>query len=61
MTEATPLLNDTQAAEVLGLSIHTLRIWRHQSKGPSFIKLGRSVRYDPADLRRFVEESRVSQ
>lgn len=33
------------AAHYLGLSHHTLEIWRHKGEGPPFVKLGRAVRY----------------
>jgi DNA-binding transcriptional regulator YiaG len=38
-------LTETQAAEHLGLSIATLRAWRHRAKGPRFVRFGRAVRY----------------
>ena len=33
-----------------GLSVATLRAWRHRGKGPRFLRLGRSVRYLPSDV-----------
>jgi len=43
------LLNDKDAAQYVGLSVHTLRRWRvdpaKAESGPPFIKLGHSVRY----------------
>ena len=38
------------AAERLGLSVSTLNKWRTQGRGPSFVKLGRSVCYRTEDL-----------
>ncbi len=52
------LLNENQAAERLGLKVKTLQAWRQQGKGPAFIKLGRSVRYNHADLVAFLESNR---
>ena len=49
------LLNDIQAAEFLGMKPQTLRNWRHQRKGPDYIKFDHSVRYREEDLRDFVE------
>jgi hypothetical protein len=40
MTEALPLLNDSEAAKRLGVSPATLRSWRCRGIGPCFIKMG---------------------
>ena len=45
---------ETQAAEHLGLSIATLRAWRHRGRGPRFVRFGRAVRYLRADLDNFI-------
>jgi len=52
------LVNETEAARILGLSVKTLRRWRWAGKPPCFLKLGGAVRYDPADLEAFIEQSR---
>jgi len=58
--EAKRSLTTTQAAEYLGISIGTLQNWRSkkESFGPPFVKVGRSVRYDPLDLQRWRDERR---
>jgi predicted DNA-binding transcriptional regulator AlpA len=53
-----PAMNETAAAELLSLSVATLRAWRHRKQGPAFVKFGRSVRYLASDLRAFIEGSR---
>ena len=55
----TTALTERQVAEHLGLSVATLRAWRHRGKGPRFLRLGRSVRYLPADVDEFVRASAV--
>jgi excisionase family DNA binding protein len=55
----TRALTEREVAELLGLSVATLRAWRHRGKGPRFLRLGRSVRYLPADLTDFVRASAV--
>jgi excisionase family DNA binding protein len=55
----TTALTERQVAEQLGLSVATLRAWRHRGKGPRFLRLGRSVRYLPADVDEFVRASAV--
>jgi excisionase family DNA binding protein len=51
------LLTPLQAAEVLQLSPWTLAQWRHQGRGPAFVRLGRLVRYRQEDLTQYVEGS----
>ena len=57
----TRALTEREVAELLGLSVATLRAWRHRGKGPRFLRLGRSVRYLPADLADFVRASAVDR
>lgn len=52
------LLNVSEAARFLAVSISTLYGWVWQRR-ISFVKLGRAVRFDMADLKRFVEENRI--
>ena len=59
MSDTTRALTEREVAELLGLSVATLRAWRHRGKGPRFLRLGRSVRYLPADLADFVRASAV--
>jgi excisionase family DNA binding protein len=58
-TRRTTALTERQVAEQLGLSVATLRAWRHRGKGPRFLRLGRSVRYLPSDVDEFVRASAV--
>ena len=46
------------AAEFLAVSVSTLYGWVWQRRIP-FIKVGRAVRFDTADLQAFVEENRI--
>ena len=59
MPETTRALTEREVAELLGLSVATLRVWRHRGKGPRFLRLGRSVRYLPSDVADFVRASAV--
>lgn len=54
------LLNEREAAGVLGLKVATLRRWRWAGKGPCFLKIGSAVRYDPPELAAFIEAARRS-
>jgi hypothetical protein len=45
------LLDTAQAALFLGgMGERTLQNWRVRGDGPAFLRVGRSVRYDPRDL-----------
>ncbi len=59
MSDTTRALTEREVAALLGLSVATLRAWRHRGKGPRFLRLGRSVRYLPADVADFVRASAV--
>jgi predicted DNA-binding transcriptional regulator AlpA len=54
------LLNEHEAAHVLGLKVATLRRWRWAGKPPRFLKIGAAVRYDPAELTGLIEAARRS-
>jgi hypothetical protein len=51
-------LTEADAAGRLGLKVATLRAWRHQRRGPAFLRLGRAIRYLPADIDAFLEANR---
>jgi excisionase family DNA binding protein len=51
-------LTERQAAERLGLKVATLRAWRHQRRGPAFVRLGRAVRYLREDVEEFLRANR---
>jgi predicted DNA-binding transcriptional regulator AlpA len=53
------LLPEREAASLLGYTARSLQIWRHQKKGPPFIKLyNRSIRYRRKDLMNWINENR---
>jgi hypothetical protein len=52
------LMREAEAARRLGTSVRTLQKWRCNGKGPRFVRLGRSVRYDPADLEACIARGR---
>jgi hypothetical protein len=49
------LLTASETAALWGLRPATLARWRWAGHGPAYIKVGRAVRYDPLELRRWVE------
>lgn len=55
------LMTTKEAAEKLGLTTHTLDCWRcKKNMELPFVKIGRSVRYDPMDVQRFIEKRKVA-
>ena len=55
------LLTDIEAAEILELSVSTLRRWRCEGRGhgPAWLKMGGNVRYDLRDLEAWLNECRT--
>ena len=49
-----------QASEYLGLAVSTLNKWRCHGGGPTFIKMGRAVRYRVEDLDEFIFKGRAN-
>jgi excisionase family DNA binding protein len=60
MTDTQPLLDIDAAAAYLGTSVHFMRRLVRE-KRVTFYKLGKFVRFDPADLREFVNKGRVER
>jgi len=50
------LLTISQAAAYLNVPVATLRWWRTEGAGPPAVKLGRHLRYDKAEVDRWVAE-----
>lgn len=54
------LLDETETAELLGLSVPTLRDWRcRKTRALPYLKLGASVRYDPDAAWRWLSANAV--
>jgi len=54
------LMREADAARLLELSVRTLQKWRWSGKGPEFLRLNGAVRYNRADLFRFISAARRS-
>jgi predicted DNA-binding transcriptional regulator AlpA len=55
--DAAALLNEKEAGRFLSMSYRTLQSWRSAGEGPSYLKLGRSIRYRRSDLLTWVDEN----
>ncbi|MDD5718942.1 MAG: helix-turn-helix domain-containing protein [Candidatus Krumholzibacteria bacterium] len=56
------LLTEFQAAEILRISVFSLRRWRSERRGqgPAWVRLGRAIRYEPSELERYVSACRCT-
>lgn len=52
------MLNPKQVAEVLDVSLETLKSWRYHGKGPAYCKPG-GVMYKTSDIRAYIESTRI--
>jgi hypothetical protein len=52
------LLDERAAAQLLGVKPRTLQVMRARGDGPTFLKIGRSVRYSTSDLSKYVDRNR---
>jgi predicted DNA-binding transcriptional regulator AlpA len=53
--EDDPLINQEQAAVVIGVKPPTLAMWRHKDKGPPYRKIGRSAFYRRSDIEQWLD------
>ncbi len=55
------LINEKEAAEIIGFSVRALQNWRLRGGGPNYVKVAaRSVRYRRRDLLAWMEEHIVA-
>jgi len=53
------VVNEVKAAKIICVAVQTLRNWRHQRKGPAYLKISRAVRYKVKDLESFIDSKRI--
>jgi hypothetical protein len=58
--ESIRLFTETEVAEILRLSVRTLQAWRLNGVGPVYVREGRAIRYEYADLLAWVAASKVA-
>ena len=51
-------VDEKRAARFLGVAVQTMRNWRHQRRGPAYVKMGRSVRYQVEDLVKYLKKKK---
>jgi predicted DNA-binding transcriptional regulator AlpA len=53
------LLSPEQVSDLTGIPVATLAQWRYRKCGMDFLRLGRLVRYDAADVEAYLQTCRV--
>jgi excisionase family DNA binding protein len=48
------LIPNDEAARILGVKPQTPVMWRHEKRGPAYLKVGRLVYYRRADIARWL-------
>ena len=59
----TKLLTSEQAAEMLGISVQTLRTWRCKGNSPQYVRFGglkSRCRYREEDINKWIEDRLVN-
>ncbi|MFI1032290.1 helix-turn-helix transcriptional regulator [Streptomyces sp. NPDC020951] len=49
-------LNPDDVAEIFDVPVETVYQWRKKRTGPPGFRIGKHVRYDPADVRAYVDQ-----
>ena len=52
-------LNEHQVADIVGLSVKTLRRMRQERRGPAYSKVGRLVRYSDQIVADWMDSQRI--
>lgn len=53
------LLTESEAADLMRMSVRTLQAWRSQVTGPAYVRAGRAIRYSRSDLVQWMRANRV--
>ena len=53
------LVDETEAARILGMSVKTLQNQRYYGKGLEYVKIGRSIRYKISVIEEYVAKHTV--
>lgn len=54
------LLSVPELASMLQVPVQTIYRWRHRGEGPRPIRVGRHLRFDPADVERWLEARKAA-
>jgi DNA-binding transcriptional MerR regulator len=51
-------LTPGEVAQTFDVTERTLEYWRYSGRGPAFVRVGKRVRYRPADLEAYLQANR---
>jgi hypothetical protein len=54
VVEVAPLWTEGQVAKFLNKSIRSIQALRYNKTGPAFFKIGKSIRYNASDVRKWL-------
>ena len=54
------LFTTEEVASALEVTAHTLAQWRAEKRGPDFVKLGRGIFYQRADLQKWIDANKFT-
>lgn len=52
------MMRETEVADQFGVSRRTLQGWRWRGGGPPYVRIGAAVRYEPAEVRAWLDAQR---
>lgn len=50
------LIGPSELADWLGVPLSTIYHWRQYSYGPTAVKIGKHLRYDPDEVRQWIDD-----
>lgn len=50
------LLSVAEAADMCGVKVATMRVWRHNNRGPVSVRMGGKLIYKRTDVQRWIDE-----
>ena len=56
LLERDGLITTAELAAFLSLPVRTLRQWRYLGVGPKALRIGRHLRYEPSEVRRWLDQ-----
>lgn len=59
MEKEKEFVKESTAAKLLDVTPQTIRMWRYREAGPPFVRIGRTIRYNVEQIRKWAKERTV--